>query len=137
MNTSHFKMVCRHVIMTEDYIVKNDTNILYRYEHPRHSKTEARKPTARKQGCAKSMRQDIPGKPHSELNLLLTICQEFNSLADDANIYKLVGPVLLKQDTTEAKSTVDGRLEYIGGEMYERTTRLHLRSGRNADISWF
>jgi prefoldin beta subunit len=45
-------------------------------------------------------------------------------LADDANIYKLVGPVLLKQDTSEAKSTVDGRLEYIGGEMYV-TARLH------------
>jgi prefoldin beta subunit len=53
----------------------------------------------------------------------LTTCQEFNSLADDANIYKLVGPVLLKQDTTEAKSTVDGRLEYIGGEMYECTNQ--------------
>lgn len=52
------------------------------------------------------------------LNSELTIMQEFNDLADDANIYKLVGPVLLKQDTTEAKSTVDGRLEYIGGEMY-------------------
>jgi chaperonin cofactor prefoldin len=53
---------------------------------------------------------------------VLTTYQEFNSLADDANIYKLVGPVLLKQDTTEAKSTVDGRLEYIGGEMYECTS---------------
>ncbi|KAM0715889.1 hypothetical protein Q7P37_008403 [Cladosporium fusiforme] len=42
---------------------------------------------------------------------------EFNSLSDDAGIYKLVGPVLLKQDSTEAKSTVDGRLEYIGGEI--------------------
>lgn len=40
-------------------------------------------------------------------------------MADDANIYKLVGPVLLKQDSTEAKSTVDGRLEYIGGEMFD------------------
>jgi chaperonin cofactor prefoldin len=51
--------------------------------------------------------------------MMLILFQEFNSLADDANIYKLVGPVLLKQDTSEAKSTVDGRLEYIGGEMYE------------------
>jgi len=42
---------------------------------------------------------------------------EFSTLDDDANIYKLVGPVLLKQDTAEAKSTVDGRLEYIGQEM--------------------
>lgn len=61
-------------------------------------------------------------RDHIDLNIsrqaTLTANQEFNSLADDANIYKLVGPVLLKQDTTEAKSTVDGRLEYIGGEMY-------------------
>lgn len=39
-------------------------------------------------------------------------------MADDANIYKLVGPVLLKQDTAEAKSTVDGRLNYIEQEMF-------------------
>jgi hypothetical protein len=65
MNTSHFKMVCRHVTMTEDYIVKNDTNILFRYEHPGHSKTEARKPTAREQRRAKSMPPDpYPGKSH-------------------------------------------------------------------------
>lgn len=49
--------------------------------------------------------------------LVLTCFQEFAGLADDANIYKLVGPVLLKQDTAEAKSTVDGRLQYIETEM--------------------
>lgn len=43
--------------------------------------------------------------------------QEFSSLEDDANIYRLVGPVLLKQDTSEAKSTVDSRLGYIDQEM--------------------
>ncbi|USW59482.1 Putative prefoldin beta [Septoria linicola] len=42
---------------------------------------------------------------------------EFANLDDDAAIYKLVGPVLLKQDTAEAKSTVEGRLEFIGGEI--------------------
>ena len=52
----------------------------------------------------------------------LTEFQEFAGLADDANIYKLVGPVLLKQDTAEAKSTVDGRLEYNQKEMYVRCT---------------
>lgn len=44
--------------------------------------------------------------------------QEFDSLADEANIYKLVGPVLLKQEKTEAVMAVDGRLEYIDNEMY-------------------
>ncbi|CAD0100515.1 unnamed protein product [Aureobasidium mustum] len=29
----------------------------------------------------------------------------------------LVGPILLKQDASEAKSTVDGRLEFIDKEM--------------------
>jgi prefoldin beta subunit len=43
--------------------------------------------------------------------------QEFASLKDDANIYKLVGPVLLKQDKTEAVLAVDGRLEFIEKEM--------------------
>lgn len=39
-------------------------------------------------------------------------------MTDTSTIYKLVGPVLLKQDRTEAVATVNGRLEYIGGEMY-------------------
>lgn len=44
--------------------------------------------------------------------------QEFETLTDDANVFKLVGPVLLKQDKDEAVAAVDGRLEFIGGEMY-------------------
>lgn len=43
--------------------------------------------------------------------------QEFASLKDDSSIYKLVGPVLLKQEKTEAVMAVDGRLEFIEKEM--------------------
>ncbi|KAH8791607.1 Prefoldin [Hyaloscypha finlandica] len=43
--------------------------------------------------------------------------KEFASLKEDANIYKLVGPVLLKQDKTEAVMAVDGRLEFIDKEI--------------------
>ncbi|EMD00108.1 hypothetical protein BAUCODRAFT_63457 [Baudoinia panamericana UAMH 10762] len=46
-----------------------------------------------------------------------TVQKEFSTLAEEAKIYKLVGPVLLKQDLAEAKSTVDGRLEYIEKEI--------------------
>ncbi|KAK3116957.1 Prefoldin subunit 6 [Teratosphaeriaceae sp. CCFEE 6253] len=46
-----------------------------------------------------------------------SVQKEFAGLADDANVYKLVGPVLLKQDTSEARSTVDGRLDYIEKEI--------------------
>ncbi|MCJ1286191.1 hypothetical protein MMC26_005536 [Xylographa opegraphella] len=43
--------------------------------------------------------------------------QEFAQLAEDANIYKLIGPVLLKQDRAEAVLAVDGRLEFIEKEI--------------------
>lgn len=43
--------------------------------------------------------------------------QEFGKLKDGESIYKLIGPVLLQQDKTEAESTVNGRLEFIGKEM--------------------
>ena len=33
-------------------------------------------------------------------------------------VYKLIGPVLVKQDLEEAKATVAKRLEYINGEMW-------------------
>lgn len=49
--------------------------------------------------------------------------QEFDTLDDDANIYKQLGPVLLKQDKTEASMAVSSRLEFIEKEMcvYELT----------------
>ncbi|MCJ1375884.1 hypothetical protein MMC20_007122 [Loxospora ochrophaea] len=43
--------------------------------------------------------------------------KEFAKLAEDANIYKLVGPVLLKQDRSEAVLAVEGRLEFIEKEI--------------------
>ncbi|KAK4223207.1 Prefoldin [Podospora fimiseda] len=47
----------------------------------------------------------------------LGVQKEFNKLKDGETIYKLIGPVLLKQDKTEAESTVNGRLEFIGKEI--------------------
>lgn len=43
--------------------------------------------------------------------------QQFERLGEGENIYKLVGPVLVKQDKVEAESTVNGRLEFIGKEL--------------------
>lgn len=50
--------------------------------------------------------------------------KEFKSLSDSANIYKLVGPVLLKQDKTEANSAVNGRLDFIGKEITRTENRI-------------
>lgn len=44
--------------------------------------------------------------------------QELDLLGDDAKVYKLIGPVLLKQDVVESKSNVNKRLEFINNELY-------------------
>ena len=43
--------------------------------------------------------------------------QELDLVGDDAVVYKLIGPVLVKQDLADAKQTVEKRLEYIRKEM--------------------
>ena len=35
----------------------------------------------------------------------------------DSNVYKMMGPVLVKQDLVEAKANVQKRVDYISGEM--------------------
>lgn len=50
--------------------------------------------------------------------------KEFKSVSNNANIYKLVGPVLLKQDKVEASNAVDGRLEFIGKEIARTEGRI-------------
>ncbi|KAF2466690.1 Prefoldin beta-like protein [Lindgomyces ingoldianus] len=53
-----------------------------------------------------------------------TVQKEFALLDDDANIYKQIGPVLLKQDKTEAVMAVNGRLEFIEKEILRFETQI-------------
>ncbi|CAI5741895.1 unnamed protein product [Hyaloperonospora brassicae] len=50
--------------------------------------------------------------------------KELDLLDDEAKVYKLVGPVLLKQDVDEAKSNVSKRLEFINNELGKVTTKI-------------
>ncbi len=43
--------------------------------------------------------------------------REFDLLKDDAKIFKLNGPVLVKQDVSDAKVTVINRLKFFQSEM--------------------
>ncbi|KAK6544175.1 hypothetical protein TWF694_000882 [Orbilia ellipsospora] len=43
--------------------------------------------------------------------------KEFASLDSDANIYKLIGPTLIKQEKSEAIMNVDKRLDFIEKEI--------------------
>ncbi|EMD41290.1 hypothetical protein CERSUDRAFT_41448 [Gelatoporia subvermispora B] len=50
--------------------------------------------------------------------------KEFNQLKESNVIYKLIGPVLVKQDHAEAKSNVETRLDFIRGEIKRVETQL-------------
>ncbi|OBZ74720.1 Prefoldin subunit 6 [Grifola frondosa] len=43
--------------------------------------------------------------------------KEFAQLTSDNTVYKLIGPVLVRQDQAEAKSNVDKRLDFIRGDI--------------------
>ncbi len=58
-------------------------------------------------------RQKLESQQQENIN----VQKEFDGLAEDTNIFKLVGPVLLKQDRNEAVLAVKGRLDYIEKEM--------------------
>ena len=46
------------------------------------------------------------------------VLKEFGFLDASAGVYKLVEPILAKQELSEAKQTVEKRLAYINKEMY-------------------
>ncbi|VVA93025.1 unnamed protein product [Arabis nemorensis] len=43
--------------------------------------------------------------------------EELDLLEEDANVYKMIGPVLVKQDLAEANANVRKRIEYISAEL--------------------
>ncbi|KAL6198179.1 hypothetical protein ACLB2K_027971 [Fragaria x ananassa] len=45
------------------------------------------------------------------------VLKELDLLSEDANVFKLIGPVLVKQDLAEAKANVHKRIEYISAEL--------------------
>lgn len=51
---------------------------------------------------------------HSENEV---VKRELDLLEEDAVVYKLIGPVLVKQDLLEAKANVAKRIEYISTEL--------------------
>ncbi|KDR85319.1 hypothetical protein GALMADRAFT_234123 [Galerina marginata CBS 339.88] len=44
--------------------------------------------------------------------------KEFTALTPENTVFKLIGPVLVKQDQAEAKNNVDTRLNFIRSEMF-------------------
>ncbi|BGP30958.1 Prefoldin subunit 6 [Rhodotorula toruloides] len=53
-----------------------------------------------------------------------SVKKELAALTPKNNVFKLVGPILMKQEPDEAKQNVDKRLEWIGGEIKRVETNL-------------
>lgn len=49
--------------------------------------------------------------------LICLVLQELDLLESDAVVYKLIGPVLVKQDLDDCKMTVNSRLKHFKGQM--------------------
>lgn len=45
------------------------------------------------------------------------VLKELEMLEEEAQVFKLIGPVLVKQELVEVKSNVSKRIEYIKGDM--------------------
>ncbi|KAK6516675.1 hypothetical protein TWF506_006570 [Arthrobotrys conoides] len=56
-------------------------------------------------------------KLDAQLSENQAVQKEFKTLDSDANIYKLIGPTLIKQDKDEAVMNVDKRLDFIEKEI--------------------
>jgi prefoldin beta subunit len=59
--------------------------------------------------------------------------QELDLLDEDAIVYKLIGPAMIKQDLVEAKTNVSKRLEYIQAEMKRIADRITTLEGKGKD----
>ncbi|KAL8602049.1 hypothetical protein ACOMHN_007319 [Nucella lapillus] len=60
-----------------------------------------------------TMRQKLD----AQLNENTLVKGELELVEAEAKVYKLVGPVLVKQELTEAHATVQKRIDYINGEL--------------------
>lgn len=53
----------------------------------------------------------------SQLNESTVVKEELDFLKSENEVYKLIGPVLVKQDIVEAKENINKRLEFITSEI--------------------
>ena len=60
----------------------------------------------------------------SQLNENRQVKEELDIATDGVNVFKLIGPVLVKQDLEEAKGNVEKRIDYISGELKRKDTQL-------------
>ncbi|KAF0288959.1 Prefoldin subunit 6 [Amphibalanus amphitrite] len=78
-----------------------------------HTEVEKFKQLQKDYQKALAARQTLDG----QMNENALVKEEMSLLEDGAKVYKLIGPVLVKQDPEEASQNVAKRLDYIKGEL--------------------
>lgn len=66
------------------------------------------------------MRQQLDG----QLNENSIVKEELELLKSTSEVYKMVGPILLRQDHSEAKENIDKRMSYIKNELQRIDDRI-------------
>ncbi|KAJ2346132.1 Prefoldin subunit 6 [Coemansia erecta] len=74
-------------------------------------------------------------KLESQLQENELVEKEFKLLKDGARVYKMIGPVLVPQDKTEATANVEKRLEYIRDEVKRAEQRLEQMAKEQQTLS--
>ena len=71
------------------------------------------------QGLQKTQQKTLLARQtlDSQMNENKLVKEELERLEEDAKVFKLIGPALIRQDTTDAKQTVSKRIGYITGEL--------------------
>ncbi|KAK7094749.1 prefoldin subunit 6-like [Littorina saxatilis] len=71
------------------------------------------------QGVQKDIQKAVTvrQKLDAQLNENTLVKEELDRVEEEAKVFKLVGPVLVKQDLSEARSNVQKRIDYINGEL--------------------
>ncbi|CAM9192272.1 unnamed protein product [Heterosigma akashiwo] len=62
------------------------------------------------------------------------VAQELDLLADDAQVFKMLGPVLIKQDLAEAKDNVTKRLDFIQDQMKNCQEAIEGKQKQQAEV---
>ncbi|KAF7998026.1 hypothetical protein HCN44_009424 [Aphidius gifuensis] len=82
------------------------------------SEVEAYKQVQRDYHKAVITRQQLDG----QLNENTAVKEELDLLKSGNEVFKLIGPVLIKQELDEAKQNVNKRIEYISNELKRTET---------------
>ncbi|KAL5234937.1 hypothetical protein ACI65C_002347 [Semiaphis heraclei] len=69
--------------------------------------------------CQKEINQLVGNRQQldGQLNENSIVKEELALLKPSGEVYKMVGPILLRQDHTEAKENIDKRMSYIKNEL--------------------